>query len=76
LATEDAGSELPAEELAVEFLGLRKVGRGDVESGNAPRPDIRRWSLGGLGLELTCHQRKAHSEPPSHFAWLFSLARF
>src|ERR1035438_9111255 len=52
VSTQDR-SELPVEELAVEFLGLREVGRGDVEPGNAPRPDIRRRSLGGLCLELT-----------------------
>ena len=44
--------ELPVEELAVEFLRLREVGRGDVEPGDAPRSDVRGGSLVGRCTEL------------------------
>jgi hypothetical protein len=54
--------ELPAEELSVEFPGPRKVGRGDVEPGDASRPDIRRRLFVGrtdfCGREGQGHDRR------------------
>src|SRR5438270_8283963 len=43
---------------AVELLGPRQAGRGDVEPGDAARSDVRRWSLGSRRIELSGHQSR------------------
>src|SRR5678815_386699 len=42
------GDEFPIEELAVELPGLRQIGRGYIEPGDAPRSHIRLGRFGRI----------------------------